>query len=73
MMAERGIFVDHTTLHRWVIRLLPLLDKVFADISAVDWQLRIDKTPIKVKVQRKYLYRTVGSVGQTIDFLLNRT
>ncbi|OWF75959.1 IS6 family transposase [Yersinia rohdei] len=29
MMAERGIVVDHSTLHRWVIRLVPLLDKVF--------------------------------------------
>ncbi len=29
MMAERGIIVDHSTLHRWVIRLVPLLDKAF--------------------------------------------
>lgn len=27
MMAERGVIVDHSTLHRWVIRLVPLLDK----------------------------------------------
>ncbi len=27
MMAERGIIVDHSTLHRWGIRLVPLLDK----------------------------------------------
>nr|CDS56583.1 hypothetical protein SYMBAF_160056 [Serratia symbiotica] len=26
-MAERGIVVDHSTLHRWGIRLVPLLDK----------------------------------------------
>lgn len=26
-MAERGITVDHSTLHRWVIREVPLLDK----------------------------------------------
>ncbi|CRY69488.1 putative transposase remnant [Yersinia pekkanenii] len=29
MMAEPGIIVDHSTLHRWVIRMVPLLDKVF--------------------------------------------
>lgn len=29
MMIERGIVVDHSTLHRWVIRLVPLLDKAF--------------------------------------------
>lgn len=29
MMTELGIVVDHSTLHRWVIRLVPLLDKAF--------------------------------------------
>lgn len=33
MMAERGIVVDHSTLHRWVIRLVPLI-RPFAYISA---------------------------------------
>lgn len=27
MMAERGIVVDHSMLHRWVIRLVALLDE----------------------------------------------
>ncbi len=27
IMAEHGIIVDHSTLHRRVIRLVPLLDK----------------------------------------------
>ena len=29
MMAECGVTVDHSTLHRWVIRIVPLLDKAF--------------------------------------------
>ncbi|EOS92695.1 ISYps1 transposase [Erwinia tracheiphila PSU-1] len=29
MMVERGIIVDHSTLHRRVIRLVPVLDKAF--------------------------------------------
>jgi putative transposase len=29
MMAERGIAVDHSTVHRWAIKLLPGLEKVF--------------------------------------------
>ena len=29
MMAERGIVVGHSTLHRRVIRLVPLLDNPF--------------------------------------------
>lgn len=29
MMAERGISVDHSTVHRWALQLLPALHKVF--------------------------------------------
>ena len=28
MMAERGVFVDHSTLHRWSIKVLPVLAAV---------------------------------------------
>jgi transposase-like protein len=27
MMAERGISVSHTTIHRWVIRYVPEFEK----------------------------------------------
>ena len=27
MMSERGIEVDHSTLHRWALKLLPVLEK----------------------------------------------
>jgi putative transposase len=29
MMLERGINVDHSTIHRWVIHYAPLLEKEF--------------------------------------------
>ena len=29
MMEERGVLVDHSTISRWAIRFLPLLEKVF--------------------------------------------
>ena len=29
MMAERGIDVDHSTVHRWAIKVLPVLEKAF--------------------------------------------
>jgi transposase-like protein len=29
MMAERGISVDHSTVHRWALKLLPVLEKAF--------------------------------------------
>ncbi|WP_274851801.1 IS6 family transposase [Serratia marcescens] len=71
MMAERGIIVDHSTLHRWVIRLVPLLDKAFRRHKRpVGRRWRMDETYIKIKGQWKYLYRAVDTAGQTIDFLL---
>ena len=71
MMAERGIIVDHSTLHRWVTRLVPLLDKAFRRCKrTVGHRWRMDETYIKIKGQWKYLYRAVDTAGQTIDFLL---
>jgi len=71
MMAERGVVVDHSTLHRWVIRLVPVLDKTFRRHKrAVGRRWRMDETYIKIKGQWKYLYRAVDTAGQTIDFLL---
>ncbi|MGK0602902.1 IS6 family transposase [Yokenella regensburgei] len=71
MMAERGVIVDHSTLHRWVISLVPLLDKAFRRRKrTVGRRWRMDETYIKIKGQWKYLYRAVDTEGQTIDFLL---
>jgi transposase-like protein len=71
MMAECGIPVDHSTLHRRVIRLVPLLDKAFRRHKRpVGRRWRMAETYIKVRGQWKYLYRAVDTAGQTIDFLL---
>ena len=65
-MAERGIIVDHSTLHRWVIRLVPLLDKTFRRHKrTVGRRWRMDETYIKIKGQWKYLYRAVDTAGHT--------
>ena len=71
MMAERGIVVDHSTLHRWVLRLVPLLDKAFRRFKRPPGRRwRMDETYIKIRGQWKYLYRAVDTAGHTIDFLL---
>ncbi|WP_148251452.1 IS6 family transposase [Raoultella terrigena] len=71
MMTERGITVDHSTLHRWVIRMVPLLDKAFRRHKrCTGRRWRMDETYIRVRGRWKYLYRAVDTDGQTIDFLL---
>jgi putative transposase len=71
MMAERGIEVDHSSVHRWVIKLVPLFEKAFRRHKRpVGKSWRMDETYVKVKGQWKYLYRAVDKQGNTVDFLL---
>jgi transposase-like protein len=71
MMAECGISVDHLTVYRWSLKLLPLLEKAFRRCKrAVGKSWRMDETDIKIGGQWKYLYRAVDKAGNTIDFLL---
>ena len=71
MMKERGVFVDHSSINRWAIRFLPLLEKVFRKHKRpVSDSWRMDETYIKVKGAWKYLYRAVDKEGKTVDFLL---
>ena len=45
MMAERGISVDHSTVHRCAIKVLPVLEKAFRrHKKAVGRSWRIDET-----------------------------
>ena len=71
MMGERGVLVDHATVHRWSIKILPVLAAVFRRCKRpVGTSWRMDETYIKVAGQWKYLYRAVDRDGDTIDFLL---
>ena len=71
MMTERGVVVDHATVHRWSIEILPVLAAVFRPQKRpVGLSWRMDETYVKVGGQWKYLYRAVDRTGATIDFLL---
>ena len=71
MMAERGVSVDHSTVHRWAIKLLPVLEKAFRRRKRpVGKSWRMDETYSRVKGEWRYLYRAVDNNGDTIDFLL---
>ena len=69
MMAERGISVDHATIHRWVIRYSPeLLRRFNLRKRALTSKWHLDETYIKVRGRWMYLYRAIDSVGDTVEF-----
>ncbi|WP_087881908.1 IS6 family transposase [Caballeronia mineralivorans] len=71
MMVERGFEVDHSSVHRWVIKLVPLFAKAFRRYKRpVGKRWRMDETYVKVRGQWKFLYRAVDKAGNTVDFLL---
>ena len=50
LMAERGVELDHATIHRWVSKYSPLLEEAFHQRKRPVWgSWRLDETYIKVK------------------------
>lgn len=76
MMQERGVSVDHSTIHRWIIKLTPVLEEVFRKrkrrrgIGAVGKSWRLDEMYVKIRGEDRYWYRAVDKQGNTVDFLL---
>ncbi len=69
MMAERGISVDHATVHRWVVCYSPeLLERFNLRKRSVSRRWHVDETYIKVRGQWKHLYRAIDSNGDTVEF-----
>jgi transposase-like protein len=69
MLAERGICVDHSTIHRWIVRFTPLLEERFNRRKrAVTGKWHMDETYIKVRGCWMYLYRAIDSLGDTVEF-----
>ena len=71
-MAERGVEVDHATIHRWVLKYAPELDKrLRPHLLPTNDSWKVDETYIQIKGEWNYLYRAVDSEGNTLDFMLS--
>jgi putative transposase len=63
MMQGRGLFVDHSTIHRWAIKLVPVLEEAFRKrkrkrgIVALGKSWRLDETYIKIRGEDRYWYQ----------------
>src|SRR5260370_9876049 len=74
MMQERGLYIDHTTIYRWVQRYAPELEKRCRPrLKACNDSWKVDETYIKIKKVCTYLYRAVTSEGNTLEYLLSQT
>ncbi|MFA0105153.1 IS6 family transposase [Vibrio splendidus] len=71
IQLERGVVVDHATIHRWVIKFTPVLEhKARRRKKSVSDSWRMDGTYIKVKGKWVYYYRAVDKFGNVIDYYL---
>src|SRR5260370_27182086 len=73
-LAERGILVDQSTIHRWVQRFLPLIGEVarkHRDAVGPDW--RVDETYARIRGRWHYIYRAIDSCGQIVDAYVSAT
>ena len=52
MMQERGVFVDHSTVHRWAIKMLPVLAAFFRRRKrAVGLSWRMDESVSRTRAK----------------------
>ncbi|MER8868159.1 IS6 family transposase [Mesorhizobium sp. M0751] len=72
MTAERGLNVDHSTVHRWVVHFSPqLLERFDKRKRTVTGKWHVDETNIKVRGRCMYLYRAIDSGGDTVEFFFS--
>jgi transposase, IS6 family len=72
LLAERGIEVDHVTVYRWVLRLIPLLAEAARPCRhTVGDRWRVDETYVRVAGRWRYVYRAIDQFGQVIDVFVS--
>ena len=66
VMQERGVFVDHSTVHRWALKILPVMTLIFRRRKrpvGISWGM--DETYVKAAGQWKYSYLGFDKCGDT--------
>jgi transposase-like protein len=72
LLTERGVEVDHVTIHRWVLRFTPLLaDAARPCRHAVGSRWQVDETYVKVAGRWRYVYRAIDQFGQVVDVFVS--
>lgn len=65
-MKEPGVSVDHSSINRWAIQFLPLIEKMARTRKRpVSGAWPLDETYIKFKGLGKYLYCAVNKQVET--------
>jgi len=73
-LRERGVWVDHTTVLRWVPRDAPEWDRRCRPSRRATHELyRVDAPSITITKPWHNLYRAVDSAGATLDFMVSAT
>ena len=73
-MAERGLSVDHTTIWRWTQVYGPEVHRrLRGNIKPKSSTWHVDEAFVRIAGRWMYLFRAVGSSGQTVDFYLSET
>ena len=73
LLSIRNIFVDHSSVQRWVNKYSPLLsDQMRKRKKYVGGSWYWDETYVKVQGVWMYLHRAVDKEGNTIDFYLSK-
>jgi transposase-like protein len=68
LLAERGVHVNHVSIHRLVRRFTPILaEAARCARHGIGTRWQVDETYVKVAGCWRYVYRAVDEDGQVID------